>query len=73
MNVKKENYDLGRTSIDLTGPEGNAFVLMAYAKKFANQLGYDAERILEEMTSGNYDNLVGTFDDYFGEFVTLLR
>ena len=59
--------------IDLTGPEGNAFCLMGYAKKFARQLDLDANQIIEEMKSGDYENLVMTFDRYFGEYVILER
>jgi hypothetical protein len=35
IRKKKENREI---VIDLTGPDGNVFVLMAYAKRFANQL-----------------------------------
>jgi len=59
--------------IDLTGPEGNANVILAYANRFAKQLGYDADKILEEMTSGDYENLINVFDSYFGDFVILER
>ena len=59
--------------IDLTGPEGNAYVLLGYAKQYAKQLGLNYEEIEKEMTSGDYENLVQTFDKHFGEFVTLLR
>ena len=43
--------------IDLTGPEGNAFSLMARADSFAKQLGFDGGQIIEEMQSGDYENL----------------
>ena len=59
--------------IDLTGPEGNAYVLLGYAEQYATQLGLDNEKIQEEMMSGDYKNLVQTFDKYFGKYVTLLR
>ncbi len=59
--------------IDLTGPEGNAFVLMGYAKKFAEQLGKDGDLVVLEMMSGDYENLVQVFDLHFGHHVTLLR
>jgi hypothetical protein len=59
--------------IDLTGPEGNAFCLMGYAKKFARQLDLDANQIIQEMKSGDYENLVTTFDKYFGDYVILER
>ena len=58
--------------INLDGPEGNAFTLMAYAKRFAKDMGYVSdEAILNNMKSGDYTNLVRTFDKYFGEFVIL--
>lgn len=59
--------------IDLTGPEGNAFVLLGYANRFAKQLGLDNEKIMEEMKSGDYENLIEVFDSYFGNFVILER
>ena len=59
--------------IDLTGPEGNAFSLMARASDFAKQLGFDTEEIIEEMKSGDYENLVQVFDKYFGDYVILER
>ena len=62
--------------IDLTGPDGNAFALMGYARQFARQLGYskeDQDQLLELMTSGDYENLLEVFDKHFGEFVILER
>jgi len=59
--------------IDLTGPEGNAFALMAHAGGLAKQLGLDADPIIEEMRSGDYENLVEVFDKYFGDYVILER
>jgi len=59
--------------IDLTGPQGNAFCLLGLAKGYADQLDLDAEAIMEEMKSGDYENLVETFDKYFGEYVVLER
>ena len=34
--------------IDLTGPDGNAFALMGYARQFAKQLGLDSNKIINE-------------------------
>ena len=31
------------------------------------------DKIIEELTSGDYDNLLDVFDKYFGSFVTLYR
>ena len=70
--INKEDHPQDLT-IDLTGPEGNAFVLMGYARNWAKQLGRDADEIINEMMSGDYDNLVEVFDREFGSFCTLLR
>ena len=59
--------------IDLTGPDGNAFALMGYAKQFARQLGLDSNKIINEMTSGDYEHLLEVFDKNFGSFVILER
>ena len=59
--------------IDLTGPDGNAFALMAYANEFAKQLDLDSKVIIKEMQSGDYENLLQVFDGYFGSFVILER
>ena len=59
--------------IDLTGPDGNAFALMGYARQFAKQLGLDSEEIISNMTSGDYENLLEVFDENFGSFVILER
>ena len=59
--------------LDLTGPDGNAFVLMATATNLARQLGLDSDKIVKDMKSGDYENLVNVFDSYFGSFVILER
>jgi len=59
--------------IDLTGPDGNAFVLIGMANRLAKQLGLDGKAIQKEMMNGNYEHLVEVFDREFGEFVTLYR
>ena len=72
MTIRKKTKK-SELIIDLTGPEGNAFVLMGYAESFADQLNLDSKSIIEEMKSGDYKNLVATFDKYFGSFVVLER
>jgi hypothetical protein len=59
--------------IDLTGPEGDAFVLLVYASRFGKQLNLDVSAILAEMESGDYENLIAVFDRHFGDFVILER
>jgi len=74
MIVKKQNTN--RIEIDLTGPQGNAYFLMGTASKLGRQLGWDRDEIeilLRQMRRSDYENLVNTFDKYFGDFVTLYR
>ena len=59
----REKQD-GPIVVDLTGPEGNAFALMAYARRFARQLGIDSNKVIGEMMSGDYENLIKVFDGY---------
>ena len=59
--------------IDLTGPDGNAFALLAYAKKFSQDLDKPYGELLKKMKSGDYENLIKVFDDAFGDFVILER
>jgi hypothetical protein len=70
--IKSKKESLG-ISIDLTGPDGNAFVLIGTASKLARQLGLDGKVIQTEMMKGDYEHLVNTFDKHFGHFVTLYR
>jgi hypothetical protein len=60
-------------TIDLTGPQGNAFYLLGTAKNLAKQLGLNSTEIMEEMKSGDYENLLQVFDKNFGSIVTLYR
>ena len=62
-----------QVEIDLTGEEGNAFVLMGYARRFSIQLGLNPDPVINEMMSGDYENLVNVFDKYFGNYVILYR
>jgi hypothetical protein len=71
--IRKKIQRPNQIIIDLTGPDGNAFVLMGYAKRFAKQLGLDSNKIINEMTSGNYEHLLEVFDNAFGSFVILER
>jgi len=70
--IKSKKQSLG-IEIDLTGPDGNAFVLIGTATKLARQLGLDSKAIQAEMMKGDYENLVKVFDKHFGHFVTLYR
>jgi hypothetical protein len=74
MIVKKNQKT--HVTIDLTGPDGNAFVLIGTAQNYAKQLGYPKEErdaLRQEMMEGDYENLLEVFDSHFGHFVILER
>jgi hypothetical protein len=74
--IREKQEKSGPIVIDLTGPDGNAFALLAYANNFAKQLGWDPKRrgdLNTEMISGDYENLIQVFDREFGKFVILER
>jgi hypothetical protein len=71
--IRKKQERTEPIVIDLTGPDGNAFALMGYAQNFARQLDIESKPIIEEMMSGDYENLLQVFDRHFGDFVILER
>ena len=65
----------GKLHLDLSGRDGNAFALLAIANRFATRMGLEDEeksKIIGEMQSSDYNNLVEVFDKYFGDHVELL-
>ena len=62
---------LDKMYIDIDGPNGNAFYLMAVARDFSKTLDLDEDEILGDMKMGDYLNLLNVFEDNFGDFVVL--
>lgn len=56
--------------IDLNDPEGNAFVLLGLAKKYAKQLNIEIDVL--DMASRDYVYLVSEFKSHFGEYVDIV-
>lgn len=73
MIKNKNSMPYQRPTVDLSGPDGNAYVILGYAKNFCKQLDLDFEPIRKEMTSSDYENLIEVFDRYFGEYIDLMR
>jgi len=73
MIKSKDSMPYKKPTIDLTGPDGNAYVILGYAKNLSKQLDLDYESISKEMISSDYENLIEVFDKYFGEYVDLVR
>ena len=60
--------------IDLDGPDGNAYNVLGLAKRYARDIGYasdEMDTMFNRMRSGNYENLIKVFDEYFGDYVIL--
>ena len=72
MVIKKKQKH-NKIEIDLTGPEGNAFCLLGYAKTLCKATGKEWEGISKNMQSGSYENLIKVFEKEFGDFVVMYR
>lgn len=61
--------------IDLSGPEGNAFYLMAVVDKTFRRSGAPelGKEIVAEMKKGDYEHLLKTFELYLGDHFELVR
>lgn len=65
-----------KPEVDLTGPQGNAFVLMGYATRWARDLGKSRDEIAaiqKDMQSGDYEHLLSVIEKHFGDYVILYR
>ena len=61
-------------TINIDGPAGNAYSLMATPQHMARDFGEDGKKIVNEMKeSGDYDMLIQTFLFYFGDYVNLVN
>ena len=74
--IREKKQRSGPIIVDLTGPNGNAYSLIALAQNLAKQLNYQPDergKLTSEMMSGDYENLIQVFDNHFGELVILER
>jgi len=72
INTKPDN----KPFIDLSGQDGGAFQIIGTAKIIAKQLPAlipNINDIVEEMQSGDYENLVAVFEREFGEYIDIYR
>jgi hypothetical protein len=59
--------------LDLKGPEGNAFNLLAIAKDLSHVNSFDWDSIYSELTKSDYEHLISVMENYFGDQVLFLR
>lgn len=66
LNKKlEEKMSEGKPKLELSGVDGNAFVILGEAQRVAKQNDMDWDAIREEAESGDYDNLLQTLMKYF--------
>ena len=73
MIVDKKKRVKSKLEIDLSGPEGNAFVLMGIAQRWAKELGLDSKAVIAEMMSGDYEHLLSVMEKHFGDHIIMYR
>jgi len=71
--LRKEDIPYVKPQIDLNGPGGNAFALMASCSGFAKKLNLDWTAIQADCMSGDYEHLVETLQKHFGDYVDFVR
>jgi hypothetical protein len=64
-----------KPQMDLSGPEGNVFVLIGTGLGLGKELGWNEEELdtfKDEMMSSDYTHAVETFDLNFGRYIDLI-
>lgn len=69
--IRKDEYIEPRI-INLSGTEGNAFVLLGIAQILLRKRNMDPDIYLQMMKADDYGNLVRMFDQLFGDLFTLV-
>ena len=76
MIKSREELENRKIEIDLIGENGNAMYLLSLVDVLGKQINIPIEirkDIKNTMMMGNYENLIKTFDIWFGEHVILYR
>lgn len=60
---------MAKMVIDLSGPQGNSFSLMAIAKDLCKKTGKDSAAMIGKMVSGDYQNIISILKEEFGEHI----
>lgn len=60
-------------TIDISGPDGNVFNIFGVTQSLCKQLGWDSDKILEEMKQdGDYEGVVRVFKHTFRNVITVI-
>lgn len=76
MILSREELSFRKIEIDLQSSEGNAFYLLGLVETLGKQINIPIEirkDIKETMMSGSYEDLIKTFDIWFGDYVIIYK
>ena len=76
MIVSREDMPDRKIEIDLSSPQGNAMYLLGLVDVLGKQLNIPVEickDIRNVMMMGSYEELIETFDVWFGKYVILYK
>jgi len=62
-----------RKEIDLSGPDGNVFSLIAVAMGLCKTLGLDADEIRADMMSKDYNHAIDVLEEHFTDYIILYK
>lgn len=74
MILKKR--EKSKIEIDLTGPDGNAFVIIGIAGRIGRQLGKtqnEIDTIRDQMMKGDYEHLLDVMEEHYGDYIIMYR
>ncbi len=75
MTIRKKKRDR-KITLDLTGPDGNAYVVLGTVSRLMRQLDFTQaakDAIINDMMSGDYEHLIQTAEKHFGAFIDFYR
>ena len=76
MILSREELSCRKIEIDSHSSRGNAFYLLGLVETLGKQIGIPIEirkDIRETMMSGSYEDLIKTFDIWFGDYVIIYK
>ena len=76
MIKSRDELENRKIEIDLKSPQGNALYLLGQVEVIGKQLSIPLvirKDIRRVMTMGNYEDLIKTFDIWFGDYVILYK
>ena len=76
MILSRDQLENRKVEIDLKSPQGNAFYILGLVETLGKQINLPKEirkDIREVMMSGSYEDLINTFDIWFGDYVIIYK